>query len=92
MNKFFFEKLLDRLEISTIEQCSISSNEIASFINESRDLAKFGEVRIALENLLENMIEVDAVFSDELIEIATKAFGDNIPEYDKKLLDLIQNK
>lgn len=93
MNKTYFYELLEHLEIVAVNQCAKNNSMIKCFVDEARELAKYGELRIALENLLENIIEIKVEFSDELLDMSINAFGENISEYDKKLLNIIiQNK
>lgn len=64
-----------------------SDNKIVNdFIIDAEELAKYGEVRIALENLLENLIDKEIAISQELIRLAEEAFSDNTSDYDRQLV------
>lgn len=55
MNKTYFDELLEHLEIVAVNQCTKNNSMIKCFVDQARKLAKYGELRIALENLLENI-------------------------------------
>lgn len=64
-----------------------SDNKIVyDFIIDAEQLAKYGEVRIALENLLENLIDNEIAISKELVSLAEEAFSDNPSDYDRQLV------
>lgn len=92
MDKDYFIALLEQLMIHNSKQLTSNKDMINFFVDEARELAEYGELRIALENLLENMIDIDAEFTDEMIETIIKAFGQTISEYDKRLINIIIQK
>lgn len=60
---------------------------VKSAINPAKELGSFGERRIALENLLDNLSEVGLFLSIEQIHIADKAFGKEKIKNEKLLID-----
>lgn len=59
---------------------------VNNFILDAEELAKYSEMRIALENLLENLIDNEIVISQELVGLAEEAFSDNPSDYDRQLI------
>lgn len=63
---------------------------VKSAIDEARELGSFGERRIALENLLDNLSEVGLLLSSDQIHLADKAFGNQKSKNGKVLIDYYQ--
>lgn len=61
-------------------------DSVKEFILDAEELSKYGEKRVALENLLENLIESEIYISPELIDLAEEAFSDNPTDYDNELI------
>ena len=59
---------------------------IENVVIETRELIKYGENRIALENMLENINEIRIALDIDTITLARKAFGENISPYIEELL------
>lgn len=59
---------------------------VKELILDAEELYKYGERRVALENLLENLIESEIYISPELINLAEEAFSDNPTGYDNELI------
>lgn len=57
-------------------------------VEEARRLSQLGERRIALENLLENFLEVSVPLRKSAIDLAEDAFGTRLSSYEKKLIYL----
>ena len=80
MKKELYENFIIKLK------SKFSDNKIVNeFILDAEELAKYGEMRIALENLLTNLINEIAI-SKELVSLAEEAFGYNPGDYDKQLI------
>ncbi len=59
---------------------------VKEFLLDAEELAKYGEKQVALENLLENLLENEIYISSELIDLAEEAFSDNPTDYDNELI------
>lgn len=59
---------------------------LSCLISDAKHLIKYGEYKIALENLLDNLAEYELKLDDETLEIAACAFGNNISTRNKKAL------
>lgn len=73
--------------MAELEKMYSGNDTVKGLINDAKELEKHGERRIALENLLENILECDIVLPSELIEKAALAFSDAPSGYDKKLIE-----
>lgn len=81
MKKELYENFIIKLK------SKFSENKIVNdFILDAEELAEYGEMRIALENLLENLIDNEIAISQELVSLAEEAFSDNPSDYDKQLI------
>lgn len=81
MKKELYENFIIKLK------SKFSENKIVNdFIPDAEELAEYGEMRIALENLLENLIDNEIAISQELVSLAEEAFSDNPSDYDKQLI------
>lgn len=81
MKKELYENFIIKLK------SKFSENKIVNdFILDAEELAKYGEMRIALENLLENLIDNEIAISQELVSLVEEAFSDNPSDYDKQLI------
>lgn len=66
-------------------------NEVlANLIKDARYLIQYGEYRIALENLLDNLAEYEITLDDQTLDLAVCAFDNNISLHDKKALAALQ--
>lgn len=63
---------------------------VKSAIDEDKELGSFGERRIALENLLDNLSEVGLLLSSDQIHLADEAFGNQKSKNEKVLIDYYQ--
>lgn len=61
--------------------------EVKSAIDVAKELGDFGERRLALENLLDNLSEVGLFLTAEQIHIADKAFGKQKNKNEQLLID-----
>lgn len=97
MNKEFLEQFIFRMEElnkasdkdATVRDRIGQYDKVAYMNNailETKELIKHGESRIALENMLENLNEVGIVLDTDTIDLARKAFGENISAYNEDLL------
>lgn len=64
-----------------------NNKNIIDIIEDANKIDEYGELRVALENILENDIKL----STNMIDIADKAFGNNKSDYDKQLIDALRN-
>lgn len=81
MKKELYENFIIKLK------SKFSDNKIVNeFILDAEELAKYGEMRIALENLLTNLIDNEIAISKELVSLAEETFGYNPGDYDKQLI------
>ena len=80
-----YEDFLHSIDLMTIDKMIFLNdieNErnfeaVKSAIDEAKEIGSFGERRIALENLLDNLSEIGLFLSVEQIHLADKAFGDH---------------
>ncbi len=91
MKRISYEKFIHELSVV------FSDDDIVKdMILDAEDIAKYGEKRIALENLLENIYENEIIISLELIDIAENAFSDIPNDYDEQIIcdlrKMIQDK
>lgn len=63
---------------------------VRSAIVETQELGNFGERRIALENLLDNLSEVGLLLTAEQIYLADKAFGKQKNKSEQLLISYYQ--
>lgn len=63
---------------------------LSHLISDARQLILYGEYRIALENLLDNLAEYEITLDDQILDLAVCAFDNNISLHDKKALAAIQ--
>jgi hypothetical protein len=84
MNKEYFEQFVDELEClsQNCESHECVSDSAGTYskaivlghlVTEARELIKYGEYRIALENLLENLNEVSLKLDNATINLARLA-------------------
>lgn len=86
MNRIYFEVFLEKMMALYAQKTPNDNDTIKDLVEAAKELAKYGERRIALENLLENVFENNIILDDELLDAADKAFGENASNYDKELL------
>lgn len=89
MNRELLEEFVNHLE-KLIEQSDksehvqdakgtyLKADYMSNLVSEARDLIKYGELEIALENMLENLSEVSIFVDEETANIARQAFGRKI--------------
>lgn len=90
-----FLQLIDSMPIENMFFLYEIENEkgdkaVKSAIDEAKELGSFGERRIALENLLDNLIEVGLFLLSEQIHLADKAFGSQKNKNEQILIDYYQ--
>lgn len=92
MNKIAFQKLiLSILLLKNYKNDENFEDNITYLISQAHHFAKYSEYRIALEILLENLMEFGIALSDEQIALANQAFGENMSAYDSKLIELLKS-
>ena len=88
MNIQQFDAFLNSLE----EIKNIGTNNMPELqfirqeVKEARRLSQYGERRIALENLLDNLLETSIPLCKTTIDLAEEAFDTPLSTYEKKLL------
>ncbi len=81
MNKMTFDDFLIQ-----VSDCV----KIKHAVKEAKELIEYGEIRIALENLLENIIEEKVSLDANQIQLVKDSFEGNLTEYNKKLIECIE--
>lgn len=98
MNKEYVEMFIDQIEklmkVSNEEEyvqdeagVYLKIPYLKDLIFEARRLTKYGEYKIALENMLENLNEVSISLDKITIELAYRAFDNQISTYMEGLLN-----
>lgn len=95
MNIQAYEDFVKNIEMMSIDEMSFlyelnkeRGYEIVKYaIDEARGIANHGEKRIALEMLLDNLIEVGLFLTLEQIFLADKAFGKRKDENEQHLIE-----
>lgn len=90
-----YEGFLQLIGTMTIDQMSFryeiekekGFQEVRSAIDTARDLGNFGERRLALENLLDNLSEVGLFLTAEQIQTVNQAFGKKKNKNEQLLID-----
>jgi len=59
---------------------------LENLILEAKELIKYGECKIALENMLENLNEVSILLDKDIVNLARQSFGEQITMYMDELL------
>ena len=67
--------------------CYLKSEYMKDLLYDARELIRYGESAIALENLLENLNEVSICIDEEAVELARQAFGSQLSEEKEKVLN-----
>ena len=87
----YIEKLMLQCDETDYVQdsgrCYLKSEYMKDLIYEARELIRYGERTIALENLLENLNEVSIYIDKEAVELAKRAFGSQLSEEKEKVLN-----
>lgn len=95
MNIPAYEEFLQSIDIMSIDKMSFLYEKekekgfiaVKNAINEAKELGSYGERRIALENLLDNLSEVGLFLSLKQIHLADKAFGKQKDKNEQLLID-----
>lgn len=85
MRKEFLEEFLNQIELLAEEGNKeevvkdtagsyLKSSWIKHMVSDARELVKYGEYEIALENILENLNEVSLRLDEQTMELARQAF------------------
>lgn len=90
-----YEEFLQLIETMAIDKMSFryelerdkGIQEVKSAIEAAKELGSFGERRLALENLLDNLSEVGLFLTADQIHIADKAFGKQKNKNEQLLID-----
>jgi proline dehydrogenase len=68
-------------------------NFLDSLVKDARHYLHYGDWLIALENTISNMYETDIKLDKDILDIARKAFGEHLKEYDwQQTLDEMTKK
>lgn len=98
LNEFVshMEKLVEQSDESEYVQDAkgryLKVEYINSLIVETKELIKYGELEIALENMLENLSEVSFVLDEETANLARQAFGMKISVGIEKIINSLVKK
>lgn len=96
MNKDFVEMFINQIEdlMRASDKEEYVQDEAGMYlkvlylehlISEARELIKYGESKIALENMLENLNEVSISLDESVLELARRAFEDQATSYMEQL-------
>ena len=94
----FISRIEDMLEECKAENtvCDTSGkyskfDALSAILTDAKELIKFGEYQIALENMLENLFELSIHLDKDTLLLARLAFGEEIlPKNEKLLEELMQ--
>ena len=81
-----FEDFIECIDKISKRRGEEKAQDINREVEEARRLSRYGERRIALENLLENLIELSVFLYTSEIDLAESAFGTTLSMYEKQLL------
>lgn len=70
----------------------LKSSFLENLVLDAKELIKYGEYEIALENILENLNEVSIVLDEKVVNLARQAFGEKITTYTEILLSSLTKK
>lgn len=65
---------------------------LSHLISDARQLIQYGEYKIALENLLDNLAEYELKLDDQTLAFAVRAFDNNISIRNKKALESLKKR
>ena len=71
--------------------CYPKDEYIKSIVAEAKDLIKYGEAAIAIENILENLSEVSISIDKEAAKLVKQAFGEKFSNKIEKILNSLVN-
>ena len=72
--------------INQLENLKKSDIKLEYFVIAAKDLMKYGEYKIAMENILSNFYDNSMLFDKHIIDLAVQAFGVEITEEEEILL------
>lgn len=96
MNKEVLEAFVNRIEdLSKSEDANnyvedaagkyLKRNFLETAVSDAKKLIRYGEYKIALENLLENLNEVSIMLDEDTAELARMSFGERLAEEAEEL-------
>jgi len=104
MNKEFVEMFINQIEdlMRASDKKEYVQDEAGMYlkvpylehlISEARELIKYGESKIALENMLENLNEVSILLDESVVDLARQAFEVQVTTDMERLLNkLVMHK
>jgi hypothetical protein len=103
MNRDFLEEFVEQIEelSKTCDKNDYVKDSCGSYlkhfyldnlITETRKFMKYGEYKIALEMLLDNLAEVSIVLDEKVINLARQEFGEAITVDIEELLNNLTKK
>lgn len=103
MNKVFLEEFVEQIEVLSITSDKkdyvkdssgsyLKYSYLDNLITETKKLMKYGEYKIALEMMLDNLDEVSIVLDEKTINLARQALGVTITVETEQLLDKLTKK
>lgn len=93
----FIEYIEDMIFLSKGEHvrdsrgCYPKDEYIKSIVTEAKELIKYGETAIALENILENLSEVSIGIDNEAAKLVKQAFGEKYSNRIERILSSLVN-
>jgi len=98
MNKIFLDEFIAQIEglskscgkdDSVIDRYGVhqKADVLKSYVSAAKDLVKYGEYLIALENILDNLAESSILLDEKVINLARQAFGEKITKEYELLLE-----
>lgn len=66
------------------------SSFLSSVISDAKELIKYGEYQIALENMIDNLLEVSITLDKETVILARQAFGEEISSQNERVLEALE--
>lgn len=103
MNRDLLEEFVGHLEelmeqsneteyVQDTRGCYSKVKYMRTLIAEARELIMYGELKIALENMLENLNEVSIFIDEETANVARRAFDTQIPVEIETAINLLVKK
>lgn len=100
MNKEYVDEFIKELEkrskvcdsdkyVNDKAGAYLESAVLEDLILEAKELIQYGELEVALENILENLHELSISLDTKIIDLARRAFGKKVRTEIEQLLDVL---